>query len=361
MYMESREPKISVVVPVYNVEKYLRRCLDSICGQTYRNLEIICVNDGSTDGSLAILEEYAARDSRVCIITQQNAGLSAARNTALEHATGEWIAGVDSDDYLDLDAYEYAIAGVDDEIDIICYGTRVIWQNIPPDIRMEQYLELSQQDGQPSFESLTQISGSFWNKLWRRKLVKQYCGSFPVGLWFEDVYFYWTLAPFARKISYRPEKKYNYIRHGCSIMSKAYNAYPKIFDYLEIAKRIQEFYLAHPLPEHLKHLRLFTFIVNFSAPLEYTLKDKMQAYWREAYTIARQYGLIRQYPAELRFLKPVPWFLRLFVKHKTSKSYYGLPGLPLLTITRKAQKEEFRFLWIKICSRPFASSMDKMS
>ena len=82
-------PLISVIVPVYNVEKYLRKCLDSICGQTYRNLEILCVNDGSTDGSAAILEEYAARDARIKVFTQPNRGLSAARNTGLEHATVE--------------------------------------------------------------------------------------------------------------------------------------------------------------------------------------------------------------------------------------------------------------------------------
>lgn len=91
--------KVSVVVPVYNVEKYLRTCLDFIVAQTLREIEIICVNDGSTDGSLAILEEYAKEDARIKIISQENRGLSGARNTGMDAATGEYVAFVDSDDW----------------------------------------------------------------------------------------------------------------------------------------------------------------------------------------------------------------------------------------------------------------------
>lgn len=102
-------PLVSVIIPVYNVEKYLRKCLDSVIGQTYTKLEIICVNDGSPDRSLDILEEYAAGDNRIKIISQQNTGLSGARNTGLEHATGDYILFVDSDDWIDLDTCEKAL------------------------------------------------------------------------------------------------------------------------------------------------------------------------------------------------------------------------------------------------------------
>lgn len=102
-------PMISVIVPVYNVEKYLKKCLDSIINQTYSNLEIICVDDGSKDCSIDILKVYACRDSRIKIISQKNTGLSAARNTGLHHASGEYIMFVDSDDWLDLDICEKAL------------------------------------------------------------------------------------------------------------------------------------------------------------------------------------------------------------------------------------------------------------
>ena len=93
-------PKISVIIPVYNVEKYLRECLDSLLNQTFKDIEIICVNDGSTDGSLNILNEYASKDSRFIIINQNNQGLSAARNNGLNVAKGDYVAFLDSDDYI---------------------------------------------------------------------------------------------------------------------------------------------------------------------------------------------------------------------------------------------------------------------
>ena len=94
---------ISVMILVYNVEKYLRDCLNSVIGQTYKDLEIICINDGSTDDSLSILEEYAEKDNRIRIINKKNAGVSAGRNDGIENANGEYLFCVDSDDYIDRD------------------------------------------------------------------------------------------------------------------------------------------------------------------------------------------------------------------------------------------------------------------
>ena len=102
----SQKIKVSIIVPVYNVEKYLKRCLDSITNQTLKELEIICINDGSTDNSLKILKQYAHKDKRISIINKQNEGLSVARNTGMEAASGEYIGFVDSDDWIDLDFYK---------------------------------------------------------------------------------------------------------------------------------------------------------------------------------------------------------------------------------------------------------------
>lgn len=100
------EPKISVIIPVYNTAEYLPRCLDSILGNTYRNLEVICVNDGSTDNSAVIIEQYSAADDRVIAVDQANAGVSAARNTGLDRATGDFIAFIDSDDWVHPQYFE---------------------------------------------------------------------------------------------------------------------------------------------------------------------------------------------------------------------------------------------------------------
>lgn len=98
--------KVSIIIPIYNAEKYLKRCLDSVINQTYKNIEIICINDGSKDNSLNILKEYAKKDRRIIIIDNENKGVSSARNEGIKKSTGEYITFVDSDDWLEVDAVE---------------------------------------------------------------------------------------------------------------------------------------------------------------------------------------------------------------------------------------------------------------
>ena len=101
--------RLSVIVPVYNVEPYIRRCLDSLINQTYRNLEIILVDDGSTDRSGLICDEYALMDKRVQVIHKVNGGLVSARQEGIQRATGEYATNVDSDDWIETDAYEFVV------------------------------------------------------------------------------------------------------------------------------------------------------------------------------------------------------------------------------------------------------------
>lgn len=103
------QPLVSIIVPVYNVEQYLPQCLDSIVNQTYENIEIICVNDGSPDNSIKILEDYSAKDPRIKVISQKNQGVSSARNFALEFVNGDYIMYVDGDDWLDLQTCQIAV------------------------------------------------------------------------------------------------------------------------------------------------------------------------------------------------------------------------------------------------------------
>lgn len=109
------EPLISIIVPIYNVEKYLPTCLDSILAQTYTNLEIILVDDGSPDDSGAICDEYASRDSRFVVVHQKNGGVSVARNTGLDHATGDYIGFVDPDDWIEPNMYETMMSSIQKE------------------------------------------------------------------------------------------------------------------------------------------------------------------------------------------------------------------------------------------------------
>ena len=106
--MESRIT-VSVIIPVYNSEKYLRQCLDSICAQTLREIEIICIDDGSTDGSADILEDYRKKDSRVTVIRQNNAGAGAARNKGLDISRGRYLSFLDADDFFEMSMLEEAV------------------------------------------------------------------------------------------------------------------------------------------------------------------------------------------------------------------------------------------------------------
>ena len=120
--IENSNIKISIIIPIYNVEKYLSECLESIINQSYKNLEIICVNDGSTDKSLMVIKEYEKKDKRIKVISHNNKGVSATKNEGLKIATGDYITFVDPDDFLDLNVYEKCIeAIIEYKPDIVVY------------------------------------------------------------------------------------------------------------------------------------------------------------------------------------------------------------------------------------------------
>lgn len=346
----SDSPLISVIVPVYNTEQYLRKCLDSICGQTYRNLEILCVDDGSTDESAAILREYAAKDYRVKVLSQPNSGLSAARNLALDNATGEWITGVDSDDYMEPDAYEYVLAAIEDEVDIVCFGTNIVWVNLEPEKHLIPFFEYSY-DGKCKVTPavINNTNDSFWNKLWRRSLIEQLKLRFPKGLWYEDSYFWRASSAFARNIYYLNEKKINYVRHGESIMSKVFRKHEKTMDRVLIADALMKFYNEHPLPEVLRTVQIDAFLFCFSTALADVPCELHTRVWDGMRRIAFQYDLLSRWADRLAFLKPVPLLLRPFVYHYgPGKSSYGIPGFRPLVIQRKNGLKIVRFLGIKL-------------
>ena len=216
--MSGREPKISVIVPVYKVEPYLRKCLDSIVNQTYRNLQIILVNDGSPDKCGAICDEYAAGDRQIEVVHQENGGLSAARNTGLKLANGDYIGFVDSDDWIELDMYEYLLANaLKYQADIaVCgrverYKTYSVPRNCA-NVRVldtEMALELLLRDAE--------VQNCVWDKLWRRELFDNI--RFPVGRTFEDIAVAYKLFAKAEKVVCLPDIKYNYLQRQGSILS----------------------------------------------------------------------------------------------------------------------------------------------
>lgn len=162
---------VSLVVPVYNTGDHLSYCLDSLCGQTHRNLEIILVDDGSTDGSSEICDEYAARDKRVRCIHQENQGVSTARNTGIELANGDWILFPDSDDYLETDTVEYALAIVAREaVDIVAFEYYVTYPDREVAHRMPTG-NYGRKTAREAHRVVCESSPFAYNKLFKRSLL----------------------------------------------------------------------------------------------------------------------------------------------------------------------------------------------
>ena len=220
---------VAVIIPVYNVEGYLEKCLNSVLGQTYSHLDIIAVNDGSTDGSLAILEERALKDSRLRVITQPNGGLSAARNKALASLLPEtkFITFVDSDDWLPNDAIQNMVnCLLERQADMVCGLYDNLWpdgsecktcseDHFPNDnvISREQMFDLL-------VNHLKYKYFYAWGKLYRKEILDGF--QFPAGKFFEDSICHRIYGK-CKRIAFLNEVVYHYIRRLGSITSSGYD------------------------------------------------------------------------------------------------------------------------------------------
>lgn len=164
--------KISVIVPVYNMEKYLKRCLDSICNQSYDNLDILLVDDGSTDKSLSILYEYMKKDNRIRVFEKENGGQASARNYGLKHMIGDYVSFVDSDDYLDTSCYEICVAKLKENYyDLIVFDSNYI--------KRDKVIHVKSGLG------IVESTPACWNKIFK---VELWDGEeFPINYWYEDL------------------------------------------------------------------------------------------------------------------------------------------------------------------------------
>lgn len=162
---------VSIIIPVYKTEKYLRRCMDSLINQTYSNLEIIAVNDGSPDNCLSILNEYTTKDKRVIVYDKENGGANTARNYALSKASGDWISFVDSDDWLDLNYYEELMKFAEPTCQLICGGFRL--DESGPTYRVNKSVtNISRIDSvEILFNTYYGMLYNVWGKIFRRNII----------------------------------------------------------------------------------------------------------------------------------------------------------------------------------------------
>ena len=209
---------ISIIVPIYNMEKYLVKCIDSIINQTYKNLEIILVDDGSTDKSSIICDEYKKIDSRIKVIHKSNGGLSSARNAGLDIAMGSLIGFVDSDDYIEETMYEKMKNNMDYYKSDISVCNFYYVKNGKKEISMKN-LSSNIAEGKTKFDNLYNEYVSYgvyaWNKLYKKELFDNI--RYPNGKIFEDTYIICDLLEKARRVSYLIEPLYNYVFRDGSI------------------------------------------------------------------------------------------------------------------------------------------------
>ena len=188
--------KVSVIVPVYNVEDYIEKCLNSLVNQTLEDIEIIIVNDGSKDNSENIIKSFLSRyPQKIKYLEKENGGLSSARNYGIPYATGEYIAFLDSDDYVELDTYEnmYNLAKKENSDMVEC---NFIWE-YPQKIKIDIGKKYS-----GKHEMIEKIRVVAWNKLIKRQVIEKSKIQFPKGYRYEDVEFTYKLIPYLENISF---------------------------------------------------------------------------------------------------------------------------------------------------------------
>lgn len=237
----SENPLVSIIVPVYNVEKYLPKCIDSIINQKYINIEIICVNDGSTDGSLKLLNSYKEQDSRVLIINKENRGVSAARNDALKIAQGEYVLFVDADDWIDDFTLKIAITMMqenDSDIVMWSYVSEHIDKSIIKHVWNENKVFDKKEvsgflcrkligplDEELCRPELVDCIAPVWGKLYKRSLLDdvEFVDLNKIGSYEDGLFNYYVFRK-ANKVVYIDNPMYHYVRYNSLSQTSAYNS-----------------------------------------------------------------------------------------------------------------------------------------
>ena len=238
MNNNKEKSKISIIVPIYNVDKYLNKCLDSIINQTYDNLEIILVDDGSTDKCPLICDEYKNIDSRIIVIHKDNKGLSSARNAGLDIATGDLIGFVDSDDFLELDMYEILKSNMDKYLsDIaICDFKKVDKKTKVHSFSKNEFSITGKDKFLYIHNEYSSVAVVAWNKLYKRELFDNI--RYKEGKLYEDRFIIYELLEKAKSISYILKPLYNYVYREDSIMN---TISLKLFDWVDAFNNNIEF------------------------------------------------------------------------------------------------------------------------
>lgn len=239
-------PRLSIIVPVYKVELYIHKCVESILNQTYTDFELILVDDGSPDSCGKICDEYAKKDSRIRVIHKENGGQSSARNRGLDIATGDLIGFVDSDDDIESDMYQQMVDFLDAEnLDIVCCDTYLV-RGERKKVRLLYPENKVFIDSDGVCENLKgHIDNAVWNKVYKREIFRDL--RFTEGIVFEDVRLIYQLFNKASRVGYISKPLYYYYKRKNSTIAQAFNSKSRYDCFVGYKKRL-EFAIDSNLP-----------------------------------------------------------------------------------------------------------------
>jgi Glycosyltransferases, probably involved in cell wall biogenesis len=297
--------KICIIIPVYNVESYVERCINSILTQSYKNLEIIIVNDGSTDNSLKICLEATKNDSRVTVVSKTNGGLSDARNYGLKFCKSELVTFIDSDDYVSKDyiknLYELMQAN---GADISCTSYISFYQSDKIRIKSDRRIKLVYNPEQAIIDVLYQknIANSAWGKLYKTILFKNI--SFPKGRLCEDLAIFYKLFAKSHMIVYQNIQDYYYLQRKTSIMGSDFNE--NKLDALFFAKEILNSFSKSEIKQAAK-ARICAECVNLLRQMSSSKNHNK----KEVLTILRKYSPSVLFDGKVKFLLKIKILLNI--------------------------------------------------
>lgn len=306
--LTKQKPKISVIIPVYNVEKYLRKCLDSLLNQTFKDIEIICINDGSPDNSLNILNEYASKDERIIVISQENQGPGAARNKGLEIAQGEYLSFIDPDDWVSQNFLEslYKEASKFD-CDIV-KGRRV---DVYPD-KSAKKESLPRVKNYKNLQSKIFLS-SWWSCLYKAELIKKYNMFFPNTMCYEDIAFLIPFLTVSEKYSIAKDADYNYFHRSDSLCSEL-NRLDRAIQALDVKMTIFDFLQSKNLSkkDYIKGMSIFahSFLYSINNFIDYGFENELQLVFTYVDKIINNLKYREEFV-------DTPWYKTLCVKNYT--------------------------------------------
>ena len=264
-----KQPQISIIIPVYNVEKYLNRCIESVVNQSFKDIEIILVDDGSPDNCPRMCDEWGTKDSRIKVVHKKNEGLGLARNTGMQHATGEYIAFIDSDDYVDLNMYEILHEkAVSHNADIVYCGHKYglkdgkTYEN-RSDFKEETIFKNREEIENLSISYFYPSNGnvkmmSVWHSIYNRDVIKTdfYSEREVVS---EDLHFQVSAILNSKKIVYIPDSLYYYCYNGESLSNTF--KFNKVYGFQKLTKLMLGLY---PEKEHFVYMFYFNCVLNFT-------------------------------------------------------------------------------------------------